>query len=213
MRPNVIIGLTLSLAAALPATAASLRTLSYSHPSQGVRAVVLEAGVGDIEFRATDTGDIRAEVEITAKGGSWFGGVSEKEIDALTIKAELRGDTLYLALGNAPSHDRKFGEDWSIQLPRPLAASVKVGVGEVRVLDVAGDVSVKAGVGDIRIEGEQASFGSIHAEAGVGDVELRTPEGHREAEGFIGHSLSANGSGKSLIEAKAGVGDITIRLR
>jgi DUF4097 and DUF4098 domain-containing protein YvlB len=205
--------MTISLATALVAATAGSRTISYSHDVAGITAVVLKAGVGDVEIRATDTTDVRVEVEITAKGSSWFGRSSQKDIDALAIKAEIRSGTLYLSLTNASRDDHSFSEDWSIQLPRPLAVSVKVGVGEVRVLDVSGDVSVAAGVGDLRIEGEQASFGAIQATAGVGDVELRTPDGHREAEGFIGHSLSASGPGKSRIEAKTGVGDVTIRLR
>ncbi len=213
MRPTALL-----LASLIPATTAlgsePARTLHFSHVAAGVTEVVVESGVGDIEVIAGNGADISAEVKVTPKGGGWWSGSrSARELDALELHGDVHGQTLVLHVAPAGSHDHDFGEDWSVQLPKNLAVTLKVGVGDVRVLDVSGDVEVKLGVGDVQVEGDYASFGAIHAACGVGDAEMRSPEGRVESEGFIGHTLDGHGTGKATISIKTGVGDVKIRLR
>ncbi|HPS79691.1 MAG TPA: hypothetical protein PLS53_16150 [Thermoanaerobaculaceae bacterium] len=207
---RVINILALSLSLALPAAAAE-RVLDTSRAAQGVRIVVIEAGVGEITVTGDSTGTITAHVELTPKSGFW-GSRGQRAIDTAELEPVLRGDTLSLRVGPRDD-DHKFGEDWTVHVPPDVAVKIELGVGDVKVLDTTGDIDVDLGVGDVRIEGEYRAFGPIHASSGVGDAALRTPEGREDGDGFIGHSLRGRGPGKSSINTSTGVGDSQIRLR
>jgi hypothetical protein len=197
--------------AAVPAAAdETLRTLTFERETGTLTAVAIEAGVAEIEVVAADVSAIRVEIDIeSSKSGSRM----QKIVDRLELQAEERGGTLHIEVINAPRHDRDYSEVWTVQVPRTMALELEVGVGDLRVLDVAARVSVEAGVGDIRIEGVHGAFGRVRASCGVGDVEIRTPEGRQDSDGFIGKSASYRGPGKADLDVEAGVGDITIRLR
>lgn len=213
MRRLALFGVLL-LVAGTASAASDRRTLTLEHGTEGIQTVTIEAGVGDVEVAATDAGKISVEVRITPKHGGFFGSArAQSVIENLSLRADVKGSSLVLKLEGADRHEHDFGEDWTVEVPATIGASIKLGVGDVRIVDLASDIDVEAGVGDVKVEGAYTSFGRIHASSGVGDAELRTPEGRREAEGFIGHSLSADGPGKAEIQLKIGVGDSTIRLR
>lgn len=205
--------LTAGLVAASAQASDVERSLDLKLAAAGITRVVLKVGVGDVEILSGDPGSITAHVEATAKKGWTTSARSRRELDELTIESEVQGDTLHLRLSRQHDDDHHLGEDWSLHLPPGTAVKVEQGVGDLRVLDLAGDIEAEVGVGDVRIEGEYASFGSIHGKSGVGDASLHSPKGLEEGHGFIAHTLSTSGPGKAAIDAAAGVGDIDIRLR
>ncbi len=189
------------------------RSFDFDHPAAGITRVVLEAGVGDVEIIAEDSGRITAHVEVSSSK-SWRGSAKAKrELETLQLDSEVKGETLYLRMSDSHDDDHHFGEDWSLHLPPGVAVKVEQGVGDLRVLDLAADIEAEVGVGEIRIEGDYAAFGEISGKSGVGDVSMRSPKGRDEGSGFIAHTMSARGPGKASIDASAGVGDIDIRLR
>ncbi len=198
---------------AAAATAQPVRTLDLSREAKGITAVVLHAGVGEVEILADAPGQIVAHVDLKPKHFGFFSRHSDDDIEKVRIEPELSGSTLTLRLAPDSHGDRGFAEDWTIRIPAALAATVKLGVGDLKVLDVSGDIEAELGVGDVTIEGAYQSFGAVKASAGVGDVSMRTPDGRDHGEGFIAHSLHAKGPGKASIHASAGVGDVKIRLR
>lgn len=204
--------IALLIVAAVPALAAE-RSFDFTRPGEGIVGVTVQAGVGEVEVIGDGGAGITARVEVTSKRGSFWSSHRSREIDALELGSEVRGNTLHLRISPDDRDGRDFIESWTVHVPSRLAAEVKLGVGDVRLLDVTGDLTVSAGVGDIRIESSYAMFGSIQASCGVGDATLRTPEGRDEGEGFIAHELHGKGPGSSTIRVSAGVGDVTIRLR
>lgn len=211
MRQHLIFATTVLAIAPSLATAEHLM-LDYSRPVAGITRVVLDAGVGEVEVIGDSSTTITASVDVSQKG-SRFWSRRDESLAGLEIQPELDGATLRLRLGKGARGDHSWGEEWTVHLPRELAVEVELGVGEVRVLDVAGDITVEVGVGDVSVEGEDAKFGRVRASSGVGDASLRTPREHEDGEGFIGHSLQSRGSGQSEISVSAGVGDTRIRLR
>lgn len=201
------------MTAAAAAAGEHSRTLDLERPADRIKTVAIEAGVGEIEILATKDQTISVRVEVSSDSSSFFGSKrSTRELDEVELVAEERGGTLTLRI-KPDRRNKEWGEEWSVSLPETVAREVELGVGDVRILDAAADVSVEVGVGEVRIEGLHAAFGSISAECGVGDVSLRTPEGREDGSGFISRDLHARGPGSSTIEAEAGVGDIVIRLR
>jgi len=211
------LALAVALAASFAATIAAgetLKTLNMSRPAEGLASLTIKAGVGDVQIEGDATGEVVVQVEVKSKGGFFFSDrESRREAEALQIETRTSGDELSLSLGPEHHGDTRWAERWTVRVPAAFAASVKLGVGEITVLDLDGNVKVEIGVGDVRIEGTYQSFGDVHATCGVGDVSLRTPSGRDQGEGFIAHTLSANGPGKATIRAHAGVGDVKIRLR
>jgi hypothetical protein len=189
------------------------RTFDFNQPATGITRVVLEVGVGDVEVIAEDSGRITAHVEVSAKKG-WTGSArARRELEELQIESEVKGDTLHLRMSEKHDDDHRFGEDWSLRLPPGVIVKIELGVGDLRVLDLAADIEAEVGVGNVRIEGDFSAFGEISGSSGVGDASLRSPKGREDGSGFIAHSLSSRGPGKASIDASAGVGDIDIRLR
>ncbi len=211
---RLLVALVAPLAAAA-AAGGTVKSLTLTRPATGLATVVVKAGVGEVEVMGDSGQEISVQVELRAKDGGFIFGShqSERDLEDVRLEPRVAGGDLTLELQPDGHGDRHWSESWTVRIPASLAASVKLGVGDVRVLDVAGDVTVEAGVGDVRVEGEFSSAGDIRATCGVGDASLRTPNGHNEGKGFIGHDLSAHGPGKASIRARAGVGDVTIRLR
>ena len=210
MRRPLLVLVTI-LAATAAMAAEHSRTLTLEKPLGDLSGIVVSAAIGDVEIVAQDSPTISVEVEVTAKRTSFFG--SRADVEAAEIAAERTGTTLRLQV-TTPHHDgRGYSERWSIRLPAGLAARLKLGVGDVRVLDTSGPLDIELGVGDVRIESAQDAFGPIRASVGVGDVKLRTPAGREEGDGFISKSLDGRGTGTSGLNAHVGVGDIDIRLR
>jgi hypothetical protein len=202
-----------SLVAAGAQAGGTERAFDFDHAAAGITRVVLEVGVGDVEIIAEDSGHITAHVEVSAKK-SWIGSArAQRDLEALQLVSEVDGSTLRLRLSQKHDDDHSFGEDWSLHLPPGIAVKSEQGVGDLRILDLAGDIEAAVGVGDVRIEGEYASFGRIRGQSGVGDASLSSPKGREDGSGFIAHTLSSSGPGKASIDASAGVGDIDIRLR
>ncbi|MBZ5588270.1 MAG: hypothetical protein LAO05_06885 [Acidobacteriia bacterium] len=209
--------LVLALATWLAATIAAgetLKTLNLSRPAEGLTTVALKAGVGDIQIQADPGDQITVRVEVKSKDGFFSSDrQARREIESADIQAHVSGSELMLSLTPEHRDGGHWVEDWTVRLPAASGVSVKLGVGDTTVLDLTGDVRVEVGVGDVRIEGQYQSFGDLHAACGVGDVNLRTPSGHDEGSGFISHTLKAQGPGRALVRAHAGVGDVRIRLR
>jgi hypothetical protein len=206
---------TIALATATVAAVAlgeSSRTLDLTRSAEGIQAVEIQTGVGDVDVSADSGNVVTAHVEVRPKKAHFWSS-RQRDLDSLEIETEMRGTTLLLRLHPEQRHDVEWGEDWSVRLPARLALRIKLGVGDVTVLDSAGDVRVEVGVGDVKIEGAYDSSGDIRATCGVGDVSLRTPAGRDDGEGFIAHSLRGHGPGKAEIHVSVGVGDVTIRLR
>ncbi len=212
MRRPLLVLVTI-LAAAAAGAAEHSRTLTFQQPSAGLTGIVVRAGIGDVEIVAQASPSVSVEVEVTARHVRFFGSSGNTAIENAGIVAERTGSTLRLEV-KAPDHDEPgYSERWSIRLPAGLAARLKLGVGDVRVLDTSGPLDIELGVGDVRIESAQDAFGPIRASVGVGDVKLRTPAGRETGDGFISKSLDGRGTGKAELNAHVGVGDIDIRLR
>lgn len=211
----------LMLAFANPLPAAE-RTLHFSQPAQELEAVTLQVGAGDVIVTGCDCSEITAEVTVTGK--RWH--LEELELDATTT-----GKTLKLSLSPRKCSGKKAGEDWTLKLPRHLNLSLEVGVGDVEVRGVSGELEVElgvgdvvvsglashlaaqTGVGDVEVRGSWAAVGRMRLTTGVGSVTVYTPDGKLSGHGLVSESLMEKGPGKARIAITTGVGNITLRLK
>ncbi len=231
MRKIQIFVLIAILGIATTLGAAEVRTLSAEVESAALKAVQLEAGVGDVNITVGNGSLIVASVDLRPRRGGLFSSLkaAEKQVRAATFEPRLSGDTLVLTLEDV-DEDRRFEEDWTLTLPAHLALSVELGVGDIEIFNVAGGldlelgvgdaviqvnggpVDVEVGVGDITVHGPAAAYRSVEVAAGVGDVRIIAEGRKITGEGFIAHSAEWRGSGDADLDAESGVGDIRVVL-
>jgi len=231
MKRTLIIILIAGLGMATTLAASDARTLSAEIESASLKAVELEAGVGDIDITVGSSPMIIASVELRPRRGGLFSSLkaAEKQVQEATFKPSAIGGTLRLAITGIEG-DRRFDEEWTLTLPRHLALNIELGVGDIEISNITagldlevgvgdvtvevngGPIEVEVGVGDVTVRGPAAAYRSAEAASGVGDVQI-IADGHKIiGEGFIAHSAEWQGAGDAAIEAEAGVGDIRIIL-
>lgn len=220
-----------ALVVASAAFAAEPRVLEGSWSAAELAAVEIEAGVGEITIVASDDTEVVLEIELTARRGGLFSSMrrAEREVADAELAVEVIGETLRLEVVS-DSEERRFEEEWTLELPARLAVRIDHGVGDVKVRDTVGGVFLEGGVGDVRIEvgggdvtidlgvgdvtvrGPSSMYGPVECSVGVGDADLRVDGDRIDDDGFIGRSVSARGSGSNTIIVEVGVGDCTVDL-
>lgn len=231
MRNARIFVLTAILGIATTLGAGEVRTLSANVELGSLKAVQLEAGVGDVNITVNEGYSVVATVELRPRRGGIFSSLkaAEKQVQTVRFEPKVQGKTLILTL-EGPDEDRRFEEDWTLTVPSALALNVELGVGDVEVTNSSGGlnlelgvgdaavrvdggpVEIEVGVGDITIRGLAAGYRAVEASAGVGDVRIIAEGTKISGEGFIAHSAEWQGSGDERLEAESGVGDIRIIL-
>ncbi len=217
---------------ALPVIAADSRVLDGRASAAGVDKVQLDAGVGDIDITGVADGDeIVVSVELEPRRGGFFSSLkkAQLEVDQATLRMDASRGVLRLEI-ETDSGDRRFEENWTIEMPARLAldldlgvgdvdirslggaVSVDLGVGDVDAEGVSNDVTVDVGVGDATIRGPADAFGSVDGSGGVGDARLMVRGERIESSGFVGHSAEWTGDGEHTIEISLGVGDARVTL-
>jgi hypothetical protein len=229
---QTMITLALTLAVAAPATAGAPRILNGGVPAAGVDRVKLDAGVGDVFIVAVENADrVAVEVELKPRRGGFFSSMkrAEREVEEARLRVDVSAGTLLLEI-ESDVDDRHFEERWTIELPTRLAVEVELGVGDMEIRGLSGELGIELGVGDVLVEGVSGdvdievgvgdaavnaaadAYGSVSGSGGVGDARL-TVRGERvSSSGFVGHSAEWSGEGEHHIEISVGVGDARVTL-
>lgn len=216
----------LSLTLTHPAVAAGEVTRTRTLSAADLSGLVVTAQVGDVRIEQGDGEAIVAKVTLKPKRTT---GVfsSLPDVSALEISVTTRGDQLRLEVDA-----KNIEERWLIRMPRKLlsAIEVKAGVGGVTVsaparrievdlgvgdatIDVpSGAISVQIGTGDATVRTSLANAGRIDGKTGVGSVSLSGLEGTVNSRA-VGGSVSGKGRGQEPIDARVGVGNLSISLR
>lgn len=214
--------------AAKPAASDDFREISKNFPAADLKRFHVEARVGSVRVRATNTNEVRMKLELEAKReGGWLlgrkGDPHGVELDSRSVAG-----TLHLTLRG----ERKgLSEKWVLEVPARLAAEINVEVGDVEArgmeggarihvnvgeidLDVVrGEIDAKVNVGDIRARTASDDYNDVRLEANVGDTDLRVgsqnvPSSHR---GYgPGDSARWNGTGRERIRLEVNVGDASL---
>ncbi|HEV7509027.1 MAG TPA: hypothetical protein VGS07_29395 [Thermoanaerobaculia bacterium] len=101
-----------------------------------------------------------------------------------------------------------------ITVPRDLALRAELGVGEMNIHGIAGDLTVNLGVGQVNIDLPKEAVGSVHLDTGIGEASLVASGRHYESAGLMTKELSWNqGIGRSKVNVDCGVGEIDVVLK
>lgn len=101
-----------------------------------------------------------------------------------------------------------------ITVPRDLALSADLGVGEMRIHDVAGDLDVNLGVGHVNVDLPKAAFASVNLDTGIGESSLVAGGRRYESSGLMTREVRwTEGTGHSRVKVDCGVGEIDVVLK
>jgi hypothetical protein len=89
--------------------------------------------------------------------------------------------------------------------------TLDIGVGDAKVDSATGAITVRVGTGNAELRTARANAGAVEATTGVGGLTVKGVDGKVERH-MVGGSIDGKGRGREPIEAKVGVGDVTVTL-
>ncbi|MFY9820030.1 MAG: hypothetical protein WAM82_01530 [Thermoanaerobaculia bacterium] len=101
-----------------------------------------------------------------------------------------------------------------ITVPRDLDLRAELGVGEMNVHGIAGDVTLNLGVGQVNVDLPKEAIASVNLDTGIGEASLVAAGRHYSSSGLIAKELSwTRGTGRSKVKVDCGVGEIDVVLK
>jgi hypothetical protein len=209
------------LAAAINAPALARTTYLETEPhtfavSRNHR-VKIDFPVGELRVVPGDASQVRFEIRIRCKNESQ--GRCEELADRLRFESDDSNGTLSLKLDRYPKWCKGFQVTGVLTVPRALPVDVEMGVGQLTIDGIEGDIEVDLGVGDADVRMPRALADHVSVDTGIGDASIQGARGETERRSFIGShatwAASSNrtaGSGRSSVRLHVGVGDATVRL-
>lgn len=212
---SLVFALALLGAAALaaPSHAVVLQTDARTWKVGPDHRVRFEFPVGELHVKATDGDEVRVEMQVRCRRGS-----TENCMDKtrrLRLEHTNEGGQLRIKVEGYPKFDtRGFTLEALVLVPRSLRLDLDMGVGELQVDGMSGDLDVELGVGEATILAPRDAVRAVNVDVGIGDASLRT-NGHRaSSRGFLGREVKwSEGAGTSRIELSVGVGEGDVSLR
>jgi hypothetical protein len=233
MRHTILIA---ALLAAGTVQADEPRVLKGESAATELKALRLDARVGQVRVTAHDADTVTWTLELEAKRDGFFSSKRDarEAIAKARIEAETSGTRLILGVRfPAGTDEDDIEEHWTVNVPVRFSADVDMAVGQLNIEGIAGgvdadlavgeiDIRVPSGrvradtsVGEIQIENGTKSPGDIELEANVGDVSLDL-DGYRvpTERGFgPGAEIDMRRDGEHDIEASVNVGDVRVTIK
>lgn len=204
--------LAAALLVAAPLHAAVLETEAHTFPVSKSHRVRIEFPVGELRVVPRDGSNVRFELRVRCR--SHNEARCAELANRLRLDSDDTGGTLHLKLDNYPKWNNKgFTVMGVLHVPPALALKVEMGVGQLEIAGLEGDLDADLGVGEADIRASRARAGSVRVSAGIGDASIRGGGASAERHGFIGSSASwSGGSGRAEVRLNVGVGEATVRL-
>jgi hypothetical protein len=198
-----------------------IRRTERSLVSSAVGTLIVRGSVSAVSI----TGANRSTVSITAH--------LEYRGDAPVITRRVTGRRLDLGY-TCPSRSRDCGVSFDLTVPRGIGATVRVGVGQIRLSGLSGTISAGTGIGQIQASGMSvpqialttgtgmisAEFAAppqqVYAHSGIGSVAIRVPSGtaYRVTAstqiGSVRVSVPRAAASSHVIRATTNTGTVTV---
>lgn len=196
-------------------SAESVRTLEQAVPLEDARGIKISTQVGRIEVtgRGGWSDDIRVDIEVYCDSDNRS--ACERAADAVELQWRRRDGHLQLMTrGSTQLRAHHIRIVTRVSVPEEADIEVRVGVGELVVEDVEGDIEARVQTGDIRMSLRAKHFGRAEVSSNFGEAALYVDGGRVEGSGFVHHGVEwSAGDGSSRVDASTGAGDVTVRLR
>jgi len=213
MSRAILVSLALIATLAVPIAAAD-RTIAESYRLTGDQDVRLDFPVGELRLVGAEGDAVEIEIDLRCKRSTSRCLDAIEEIELIAHEGERR---LTLEVERHPKWMWDSLEiEGEVHLPRARALSVDMGVGELEIDGLTGDLTIDMGVGEVRIAMPAAAVRSMHLDVGVGDANARFPDGWAEGSRslLVGSEIYwDDGPGNARVQFDLGVGEIAARLQ
>lgn len=212
MRRPMVLAAVLATVFAATANAADIPIDHVSLPVPSDKTVHLKFPVGSLRVEASS--DRQVSFELSGHCRRWWGDDCRDRAERIHIRSESSDGQVDLSVKGYPKMNAGgFELRGVLRLPAELALKVDMGVGEVDIRDIEGDLDVDLGVGDANIHAPDRAVRSVDVNTGVGDADVVARGSRVRRHGFISSSASWDeGRGRSTVSLHVGVGDGTVRL-
>ena len=216
MKLVVPLALALSLVAGAGSVAAArdrvLETEPQTFPVTKAHRVRLNFPVGELKVLPGDNAQVRFELRVRCRRGTLER--CESMANRLVLDSHDQDGTLQLTLDNYPKWNNKgFTVMATLLVPRAMPLRVEMGVGQLDIEGLAGDLDVDLGVGEADIRTSRVSAKDVAVDTGIGDANIRGCGAGNDHHGFIGSSASwSGGTGRASVRLHVGVGDASVRI-
>lgn len=168
--------------------------------------------VGELRVEATD--DTKVRLELLVKCRSAGSERCERFARNLRLDVDQTAGELRVRVKGYPKFEtHNINLHGILLVPRSLHLKLEMGVGELEVDGIAGDLEVDLGIGEANLLLDAARFQSASVDVGIGDATLRAQGKRRSSSGIVGRSVNWNeGSGSSRAKLHVGVGEATVRM-
>jgi hypothetical protein len=201
-----------TVAATGAARAAELQTDTQSFAVSRQHRVRLEFPIGELRVLPSDDSRVRFDLRVRCKSRS-----DERCMELaneLRLESDDDGGTLSLKLEGYPKWQRKgFTAMGELRVPRALAVKIEMGVGQLEIEGLLGDLDVDLGVGQADVRIPRANVREVSVDTGIGDASIRGAGSSSASSRFLGTRVEwSEGRGRADVRIHVGVGEGTVRL-
>ena len=209
---KAVLGVVLIGVLAAPLAAdEEVRSWTSSFDVENASSIDFELPVAEANFEGADVDEVTVHLVAECDRRD---STCRKIASEIEVQSRRRGGTLSLELEGWPRHGRKAPDlEIRVVLPRSSDLAIELGVGEINVDGIEGDIDIDSGVGEITVRVAESGVAKVSLDAGVGETSLRPRQAGAVESGFIGHDLRwSDGLGNSTVDIEVGVGEIDVIL-
>ena len=214
--PHRLLALALVAAVSPPLLADEVvRSEGAAWPPQDARRVSVDVPLGEVRVVGTTDGAVDARLRLTCDRDT---ARCREQAARVHLRPRRSGSTLELEVVGM-DRGRRSGASptphLELRMPAELGLQVELGVGEVDVRGLEGDVEIELGVGEVRVAMPEAAVADVSLDVGVGEASLLPrPQGTRSSRFlFLGNEVDwREGSGTARVTVEVGVGEATVKL-
>lgn len=215
MRKSVALTtIALALSLATVARAAVLETEPQVFPVGKAQRVHLEFPVGDLRVVPGDGDRVELHLQVRCSRGS--SADCNEFANRLVLESRERDGVLHLHLDKFPKfRNNGLSLRGELRVPRQLAVRLEMGVGDLDVTGIEGDLDVDLGVGEAMVTLPKRTTSAVHVKTGVGEATIVGSGTSVQRSGVVGSStkwVAPEGGGRSSVKLAVGVGEATVRL-
>lgn len=205
----------LLLVATSPASAderETVRTIRQTFSAAELERLELDLPVGEARILGEERGDVQVVFELRCEPDRKR--CAEVARDA-TLVSSTRGGRLALDLRGFDGGRKDLVLRGVVRTPAGLDTRVEMGVGELEIEDLAGDIEAELGVGEMNLRLPFDAVRAASLAAGIGETNLHLPAGRYTGERshLVGSETDwREGPGQADLDAEVGVGEVNVRL-
>lgn len=190
-----------------------VRSFRQQIPVAGADEITLDFPVGEVTVEAGESNQVDLDVKLACNRNRTRR--CAEAAKAVRLVYDNSGDRLRILVKNWPKFSTKgLHVIAHVSVPRDLPLRTDMGVGELNITGMAGDLTVDLGVGEVNISLPQEAIGSVDLDTGIGEASLHADGRRYESAGLFTRELRWDkGAGRARLSVNCGVGEIDVTLR